>query len=243
MRHTLLAMSLAFSAALPAAADDAVQMNSQNAGYDMDESMSLAFIFHIDEKLAEQDVFFEKVSGSGEVFRPTAATRTMDAPLYAPANAVPHTPLQIENTGPWARGKALGITLGQWFSAKGTGHYSCADGKGIVNLHFENLVPNGLYTVWHDFAIWPPTEPFLGFYDTPLGSRDGTENVFTADENGDAKFFRVITPCLQLTGEQLISELAIAWHSDGETHGPMTGEFSTQTHVHMYVPLPKRAGL
>ncbi|WP_299470851.1 hypothetical protein [uncultured Roseibium sp.] len=243
MKRTLLAMSLALSAAMPSMADDAVQMVSADAAYDMDESMSLAFIFHIDEKLAEQDVFFEKVAGSGEVFRPTGATRNMDAPLFAPAEAVPHTPLQIENTGPWPRGKALGMTLGEWFSAKGTGNYSCANGKGIVNLRFENLVPNGLYTVWHDFAIWPPTEPFLGFYDTPLGSRDGTENVFTADENGDAKFFRVITPCLQLTGEQLIAELAIAWHSDGKTHGPMTGEFSTQTHVQMYVPLPKRTGL
>ena len=243
MRRTLLAMSLALSTVLPAAADDAVQMASANAAYDADESMSLTFIFHIDEDLAEQDVFFEKVAGSGEVFRPTGATRNMDAPLFAPAEAVPHSPLQVENTGPWPRGKSLGITLGDWFAAKGSGEYSCQNGKGVVNLQFENLVPNGLYTVWHDFAIWPPTEPFLGFYDTPLGSRDGSENTFTADEHGAARFVREITPCLQLTGEQLISELAIAWHSDGKTHGPKPGEFSTKTHVHMYVPLPKRTGL
>jgi len=243
MKRTILAASFALTTFCPSFADDAVQMISANAPYDADEGMSLTFIFHIDEQLAEQDVFFERKPGSGKVFRPTGATRNMEAPLYAPADAVPHTPLQLDNVGPWPRGKALGITLGEWFSAKGSGHYTCVDGKGNVNLKFENLVPNGLYTVWHDFAIWPPTEPFLGFYDTPLGSRDGTENIFTADEHGNARFSRVITPCLQLTGEQLISELAIAWHSDGETHGPKTGEFSTQTHVHMYVPLPKRAGL
>ncbi|MEM8849538.1 MAG: hypothetical protein AAGE03_05825 [Pseudomonadota bacterium] len=207
------------------------------------EQMTLTFLFHIDEALAEQDVFYERVPGSGEVFRPTGATRDMDAMLYAPAEAVPHTPLQTENVGPWARGKSLGITLGDWFAAKGEGEYTCEDGTGRVDIRFTGLVPDGLYTMWHDFAIWPPTEPFIGFYDTPFGARDGSENAFTADAEGDARFVRTITPCLQLSGEQLISELAIAWHSDGRTHGHTPGEFSTDTHVQLYVPLPTRAGL
>lgn len=211
--------------------------------HDAPESMSLAFIFHIDEGLTEQDVFFEQAPGSGEVFRPTAATRDMKAPLFAPAVAVPHTPLQTENTGPWARGKPLGITLGDWFAAKGSGNYTCENGQGHVQVTFENLVPNGLYTMWHDFAVWPPTDPFKGFYDLPFGARDGSENAFRADADGNAVFDRRITPCLQLSGEQLISELAIAWHSDDKTWGPDTGEFSTNTHVHLYVPLPTRKGL
>lgn len=215
----------------------------QDQRYDATESMSLTFMFHIDEGLTEQDVFYEKNRGSGEVYRPTAASKQMDTPLYAPASPVPHTPLQTENTGPWPRGKALGITLGEWFSARGEGHYQCENGKGQLDLNFTNLVAEGVYTVWHDFAIWPPTEPFLGFYDTPLGARDGSENAFTADESGNASFVREFAPCLQLTGEQLISELAIAWHSNGETYGPLTGEFSTDTHVQLYVPLPKRTGL
>ena len=93
---------------------------------------------------------------------------TWTRPLFAPAVPVPHTPLQTENLGPWPRGKALGITLGDWFAAKGEGSYACADGTGHVDIRFENLVPDGLYTMWHDFAIWPPTEPFIGFYDTPV---------------------------------------------------------------------------
>lgn len=213
------------------------------AEYDEPEELSLSFIFHIDEGLSEQDVFFEKETGSGEVFRPTGATRKMSAPLFAPAEAVPHTPLQTDNTGPWSKGKSLGITLGDWFAAKGTGTYSCANGEGHVKVSFENLVPNGLYTMWHDFAVWPPTEPFKGFYDLPFGARDGSENAFRADAAGNAVFDRKITPCLQLSGEQLISELAIAWHSDEQTWGPDTGEFSTNTHVHLYVPLPTRKGL
>lgn len=242
--HAALASSLdetEFDSGGPVEGDRASSVMAPSA--DPKEEMTLAFLFHIDEGLAEQDVFYERVPGSGEVFRPTAATRDMDAPLYAPAEPVPHTPLQTENVGPWPRGKALGITLGEWFAAKGEGTYTCEDGTGHVDITFTGLVPDGLYTMWHDFAIWPPTEPFIGFYDTPFGARDGSENAFTAQSDGSAQFERTITPCLQLSGEQLISELAIAWHSDGETHGYTPGTFSTDTHVQLYVPLPTRSGL
>ncbi|WP_299406889.1 hypothetical protein [uncultured Roseobacter sp.] len=207
------------------------------------ENMTLSFIFHIDEGMAEQDVFYEKVPGSGEVFRPTAATRDMEAPLYAPAVPVAHNFLDTTDTGPYPKGPALGITLGEWFAAKGAGTYTCEDGVGEVDFAFENLVPNGVYTMWHDFMVWPPTEPFIGTYDLPFGARDGSENVFVAEADGSAKFMRTISPCLQLTGEHLMADLAVAWHSDGQTYGPLTGEFSTVTHVQMYVGLPKRAGM
>ena len=111
-------------------------------------------------------------------------------------------PCRPKTQGPGPRAKALGITLGEWFSAKGAGTYSCENGVGKVDITFENLVPNGLYTMWHDFAVWPPTDPFLGFYDLPFGARDGSENSFRADAQGRARFARTITPCLQLSGEQ-----------------------------------------
>lgn len=213
------------------------------ASYDAPEKMTLSFIFHIDEQMAEQDVFYERVKGSGEVFRPTAATRDMGAPLYAPATPVPHNFLDTSDVGPYPKGKPLGITLGQWFAAKGAGTYQCQDGTGKIDLSFQNLVPNGVYTMWHDFMVWPPTQPFIGTYDLPFGARDGSENAFVADDDGNARFVRTIKPCLQLSGEHLVSDLAIAWHSDGATYGPLPGEFSTKTHVHLYVGLPKRAGL
>ena len=211
--------------------------------YEPREEMTLAFIFHVDEGLAEQDVFFEREPGSGEVYRPTGATRQLDAPLYAPAEPVAHSPLQTENVGPWAAGEPLGFTLGEWFAAEGSATYSCEDGEGRLDARFANLVPNGLYTMWHDFAVWPPTDPFPGFYDLPFGARDGSENAFRAEADGSAAFEAVIKPCLQLSGEQLISELAIAYHSDDQTHGATPGTFSTDTHVQLYVTLPKRTGL
>ncbi len=211
--------------------------------YDPVEQMTLTFVFHIDEGMAEQDVFYEMVPGSGEVFRPTAATRDMDAPLYAPAIEVPHNFLDTSDTGPYPIGRPLGLTLGDWFAAEGSGTYTCEDGTGTLDLDFANLVPNGVYTIWHDFMVWPPTEPFIGTYDLPFGARDGSENMFVADEVGSAHFVRTVSPCLQLSGEHLLADLGLAWHSDGETYGPLPGEFSTVTHVQMYVTLPPRTGL
>lgn len=207
------------------------------------EAMSLSFVFHIEEAMAEQDVFYEKDEGSGKVWRPTAATRDMKAPLYAPRTPVAHNFLDTTDTGPYPKGKSLGITLGQWFAAKGEGRYVCENGQGEIDLHFTNLVPNGVYTLWHDFMVWPPTDPFIGTYDVPFGARDGSENTFTADAGGNAEIDMSFAPCLQLSGEHLLSDLAIAWHSDGKTYGPMPGEFSTNTHVQMYVTLPKRSGV
>lgn len=238
------AAAIALIAVTQADAGSAEQPSAEApTSYDAAENMTLSFIFHIDDGMAEQDVFYEKVPGSGEVFRPTAATRDMDAPLYAPRIEVKHNFLDTTDTGPYPKGRALGLTLGEWFAAKGGGTYTCEDGVGTVDFTFENLVPNGVYTMWHDFMVWPPTEPFIGTYDLPFGARDGSENVFVAAEDGSAEFQRTISPCLQLTGEHLAADLAIAWHSDGKTYGPLPGAFSTVTHVQMYVALPKRTGL
>lgn len=227
----------------PVGTTDLSKFSWAKANYDRSEEMTLRFIFHIDEQMAEQDVFYEKVPGSGEVFRPTAATRAMNAPLYAVADPVEHNFLDTSDVGPYKKGKPLGMTLGEWFAAKGAGTYRCQNGTGELDIVFENLVPGGVYTMWHDFIVWPPTDPFIGTYDLPLGARDGSENVFVADNAGHARFKRTLTPCLQLSGEHLLSDLAIAWHSDGRTYGPLTGEFSTNTHVQLYVGLPKRTGL
>ncbi|SLN53832.1 hypothetical protein [Ruegeria meonggei] len=229
---------LALSMATEVGADDSTKVS-----YDAAERMELTFIFHIDDGMAEQDVFYEKEPGSGEVFRPTAATRDMDAPLYAPALEVKHNFLDTTDTGPYPKGRPLGLTLGEWFAAKGGGSYSCENGVGIVDLTFENLVPNGVYTIWHDFMVWPPTKPFIGTYDLPFGARDGSENIIVANDDGRADFERTISPCLQLSGEHLAADLGLAWHSDGKTYGPLPGEFSTVTHVQMYVALPARTGL
>ena len=241
MQHlrSLIAVAVALAAA---GGLYAVASAEQTPAYDAPVHLDLSFQFHIDDDIAEQDVFIEPKPGSGKIYRPTKGERDMSLPLYAAAGPVEHSPFD-GNVGPWRKGRALGITLGQWLSATGRGKYTCQDGEARLTLEFVGLVPNGVYTLWHDFMAWPPTEPFTGTYDLPIGARDGTQSVFRATAGGSATVLRQFKPCLQLSGEHLLSDLSIAWHSDGETHGSVPGAFGNRTHVHMYTILPKRAGI
>lgn len=111
-----------------------------------------------------------------------------------------------------------------------------------MKLHFENLAPDAVYTLWHTFFAWPPTEPFIGTYDLPMGARDGSKSVFHTDDNGHAHVERRFVPCLQLGGEHLLSDVAIALHSERTTNGHHPGPVGLTSHVHLYAGLPKRAG-
>ena len=232
---TLLAAAIAV-AGFAHASDGATQ-------HDAPVGLDLTFVFHVDDDLAEQDVYIERVPGSGEVFRPTKAERQLDQPLYAAAAEVEHAPFEPDALGPFPRGKALGMTLREWFAASGKGRYECVDGTGTVTVDFERLAPDATYTFWHTFFAWPPTEPFIGTYDLPLGARDGSESVFRTDADGSARYERTFTPCLQLGGEHLLSDVAISLHSDGQVHGHHPGPFGYTSHVQLYAALPKRAGL
>ncbi len=103
---------------------------------------------------------------------------------------------------------------------------------------FKNLVPRGLYTMWYFFLPTPPTQPFTGTLDLPLGARDGSQNSFRADASGDAAFRATFKPCLQLSGGQLASGLAVAWHSNGTAYGSDAGPFGYVSHVQLFLLLP-----
>ena len=52
--------------------------------------------------------------------------------------AVEHQPFESDALGPWKKGKALGMTLGEWLAAEGRGSYQCKDGTGKVSVTFDN---------------------------------------------------------------------------------------------------------
>ncbi len=208
-------------------------------------SMKLQFVNHLQAKLPEQDVFIEKVAGSGEVFRITAADKDMNAPLYTAASPLPHDPSNPQAIGPYKKGRALGITLGQWLAGAGTATYTCTSGQGSVVASFKKLVPNGDYTMWYALLATPPPIP-MATYDLPLGARDGSQNVFRANAQGNASFKVAFKPCLQPTTDQFTALLAIAWHSDGKTYGGVPGPsdmpysgFGVVSHVQLFLGLPK----
>ena len=205
--------------------------------------LELAFLTHLDMDLAEQDVYIERVPGSGEVFRVTKGDNNMNAPLFATAEENAHDPFNGNAIGPYKKGAALGFTLGEWLKHSGTGTYTCENGEGVLDLEFSGLVPNGVYTMWHAFMALPPPVPFTGTLDVPLGARDGSESVFVADRNGNASFKHSFRPCLQMSDTWTTSMLAINYHSDGKTYGGHPGKFGLNAHIPLFVMLPLRDGI
>ena len=206
-------------------------------------SFDLAFMTHLDMNLPEQDVYVERVSGSDEVYRVTNGDNDMDAPLFKAAVKVPHDPFNPDGLGPFPKGEALGMPLGRWLQHRGTGKYSYADGVGSLDLEFTGLVPNGVYTMWHAFIAMPPTPPFSGTLDLPLGARDGSESVFVADADGKASFRHTFSPGLEMSDVWTTSMLAINYHSDGKTYQALPGDFGLNAHIPLFLMLPSRAGI
>jgi hypothetical protein len=196
---------------------------------------------HLDAGLAEQDAYIEKIPGSGQIWRVTNedVNQFIEAPLYATVGLNRHNPFDSTFNGPFVKGRALGLTLGEWLEPSGTATYDCAFGQGSIEASFENMVPNGIYTMWYFFAPTPPMEPFLGAYDLPVGARDGSENIFQADAAGNASFEASFEPCLQLSGVQLAAGLGAAWHSDGKTYGSSPGPFGLGTQVPLFTFFPR----
>ena len=206
-------------------------------------TIELAFVTHLDMDLPEQDVFIEREISSDEVYRVTKADHNLNAPLYKAAVPVKHDPFDPDAIGPHPKGEPLGLTLGQWLKHRGTVRYHCSSGEGRLEAELSGLVPNGVYTLWHAFIALPPTKPFSGTLDLPLGARDGSESVFKANAAGQAHLHRVFKPCLEMSDVWTSSMLAINWHSDGKTYGADPGAFGHNAHVPLFVILPPRDGI
>ena len=202
--------------------------------------IEITFVDHLKAGMIEQDVYVEKEYGSGEVYRilPEEREKYLDAEVYATAEPVAHDPFFKRNAGPYKKGESMGFTLRDWLKSSGSASYICEDGWGVLTASFENLVPNATYTMWHAFMAKPPTDPFPGTLDVPLGNRDGSQSVFTTDEKGNANLKIRFENCLQLTDTQLMSLLAIAYHSDDKTYGFSPGPFGKVTHVQLFAVLP-----
>lgn len=205
------------------------------------DAIELTFVDHIKAGLIEQDVYVEKKVGSGNVYRLTPKEREvyLQSEVYSISEENHHDPFDVGKCGPYTKGQELGFTLSEWLNATGNASYYCEDGWGRLKANFENLLPNATYTMWHFFMSAPPTVPFNGTLDVPLGSREGIQSVFKTDKNGKAKLNLLFEQCLQLSNTQLMSGLAVAYHSDGKTYGASPGPFGKATHVQLFAMLPE----
>ncbi|MGI9390325.1 MAG: hypothetical protein ACR2O1_09740 [Boseongicola sp.] len=202
----------------------------------------LVFFDHIKAEMIEQDVYVPR-GDDGKVFRVTKEDYSdyMDEMVYRTAVPVEHAPMDMAKVGPYDAGQPLDFTLGSWLSATGEASYDCREGKGEFSAKFDNLVPNGLYTMWIFFAGQSMAE--FRTFDLPMGAPDGSESSFTADPKGHAEYGISLEACLQGTGPQLLAGLAIAYHSDDATHGYEPGPMGNKSHIHLFTVLPSDSEL
>jgi WD40 repeat protein/serine/threonine protein kinase len=175
------------------------------------------------------DVYID--AGAGQVARPRDLNpETLAQPLYRTAVEVP-LPLEPPgDAGPFPKGEPLGFTLGEWLSAIGRGSYTVNGSKATATMVFDKLVPNGLYTLWC-VEIHTPPEPTM--VERPCGAPDGSQNTFTADANGHAEVTIEIDAFPPST-ERVFYSIALAYHSDGLTHGPSVGRHGLNAHAHIF---------
>lgn len=234
--RTLSALLLSSALAAPAFAIDA-------SGQNQAISFDVEFVSHVAAGVAEQDVFISRTPGSEEVWRPGVDDNALGAPLFSSAEPQAHNPADPSAIGPFQKGLALDLTLGEWLGASGNGRYLVANGEARLTIEFEGLVPNGVYTLWHFFMANGETTPFIGTFDLPVGTFDGDQSVFVADADGEATFDQAFETALQLSGEQLTAGLAVNYHSDGQTYGVLPGDFGENAHIQLFTALPERPGL
>ena len=132
------------------------------------------------------------------------------------------------------------VTWGEWTDVEGRAAVKCINEGSHVVAHFSGLIPNGQYTAWI-VAFDPPgftgTSLANAFMFGPLGLQDGSQNAFVADANGEGQSSGILPPgplsiihtrnfdgCLT---DEFQFHVAIAYHGDGQTHGPVPGPVCT----------------
>lgn len=195
-----------------------------------------------------QTLYGSGANATGQVMPPTTEKvyrvegaeakdpKILSKTAYAAAAKVDHDPFKLGKNplGPYDAGKSLEFTLGDWLAASGSGTYSINDGKAKIKVSFQKLVPNGIYTVWCSRLTFPPN---FNVVDRPCGASDGSKNSFKADAEGSADFKLDLKP-LEESTKETTSLIAIAYHSDGKTHGESAGDFGLNSHVQLFFPVP-----
>jgi hypothetical protein len=187
-----------------------------------DESIEMEFVNDLAMGIPIQDVYVD----TGMVQR--VGSELTDAVLALPVyNSTERHDADFEepfDIGPFKKGEALGFTFGDWLTTSGKGTYTVDGNRATLDMQFENLVPDGLYTLWC-LEISPEA-----FFELPCGAPDGSESIFTADADGNALVTLEMDAFPPSTDDHFY-EVALGWHSDGQTYGEVAGDFGKNVHV------------
>ncbi len=209
--------------------------------------VELKFAHHGDMGAAEQDVYMERNDIPADQVMRIKPADTKDASnlskmLYGTAE--PHIPdpfaLGPNPFGPFKKGNALGFTLQDWLTSTGSGTYSVDGDNAELNLSFQHLRPNALYTLWC-VRLTPPPSPKAGVeLPKPCGAPDGSQNVFTTDAQGNGSIALKMKALLPTTNETA-SGIAVEYHADGKNYGADPGPSGQTAHVQLLTNIPPLA--
>ena len=159
----------------------------------------------------------------------------LDTPIFASSIKIPTDLQEPFDLGPFPKGDPLGMTLREYTVAGGRGTYMLEGNRALLDFTFYNLIPNGVYTLWCvEYTIIPsPTV----LKEVPCGAPDGSENTFIADEEGNGNIYLEMD-ALPISTNAIIQEIAVAYHSDGLTHGESVGEFGKNAHIQLLYDFP-----
>ncbi|MCK5660447.1 MAG: hypothetical protein KAH86_03740 [Methanosarcinales archaeon] len=206
--------------------------------------VDISFINHIQAELPEQDVFVVLNNTTPNLVYRIEGNDAKDPSIlgkmvFTTANTTSHDPFKLSSNplGPYPKGAELGISMEQWLAATGTGTYTIDGDNAEMEFSLQKLVANGTYTVWCSRLTFPPNVKVV---DTACGAPDGSQNTLKADAQGNAAFNLKLKPLVNSTTETT-SLIALAYHSDGKTHGSEPGDFGLNTHVQIFFMIPPPA--
>jgi hypothetical protein len=191
------------------------------------ETTELQFGNHIEMGWAEQDVFIEAEAGMVKRVNGNAPLWSVGQFLHTAGEAPIRNPFQDEVQGSFIKGESLGITLGDWLAATGSGTYTVEDDDAYLDLAFERLVPNGVYSLgyWRvDFL------PQGGIIEVPAAEAP----VFQANTDGSA-WLELAAERLPESTTQSASVIVLIYHSDGNETVPVVshGQYGRNRHVQL----------
>jgi hypothetical protein len=156
--------------------------------------------------------------------------------LYAANTVVPHDPYRLgpKPLGPFPKGDELGLSLGEWLAARGSGTYAVSGQNTELQLSFEKLVPHGTYRLWCARVTRPP---HYASVEKPCGASDGSQNKVQSDANGNASFHLSLKP-LPETAAETATVLQLNYTRAIVTQDEELGGYGLNEHVQLYAALP-----
>ncbi len=171
----------------------------------------------------------------------TPACSTMDPMAGIITAMTPDSTLihDADGCGPVVDADGNQLTLGAFKAAEGTVSAECIEKGSHTTFRFVGLVPKGVYTVWlfvFDESPGLPPPVAVGAIGTSIPNDARIKNIFRASESGQGQI-SLITEAGQLSANMgpfdgcLLDEvevhLALVYHHDGLTNGPVPGPTNT----------------